>query len=880
MPISLSLHIGLNSVNPDNYDNWTGRLQFAETDALDMFKLAQGAGFEQSLSLLGERATRSAIIETLKFYSRMAEPGSLVLITFSGHGGQLPNISEEGTQDKLDDEMEGLDETWCCYDRQLRDDEINYYLSLFPGGTRIVVLVDSCHSGTSVKNNENQQLDEFGAPVGSKILPPKKAVDIYKQQQVFYDAIAAQTPKVSLGEKPAILQISACQDEEYSFEGFGNGKFTKALLNVWADGKFQGTYKDLFTALEKQLTQLDNRQHPNYFRDGAVDDEFDLLPPFVPIKTAMKASMRLPLDSSGIPEFNYSKTGELLVEFESAPKVALVSTVATITDSYFVPGGQSVAIYRANTPKGEMQNDWDLAHALYKDLKDKGQSVNSIEPNQPHLNLINLMEELAKSTEELNPPDDIWIENWPHPAELNGNFDWHLKKSELADARDAIIALDNFVLDPIRIAHIDTGHSLKGTFSPNRLIKEKCKSFIPGEENNPGYDLYFGAWEQPVQMQGHGPSTLSLLAGPYLKKGQAPGDFEGYAGAIPFAEVYSLRIADAVILLKTRAFEKAIYHAVDVLKCEVITMSMGGAASHRWADAINYAYERGVTVVTAASNSFEDGILGSIAPKCVVYPARFERVICAVGISYNKQPYVFEANDWPTTGKEKMQGSWGPPSAMKYSIAAYTPNVPWINAPKDKKTGEITESYEMKGAGTSSATPQVAAAAGLWILKYRDQLKNYRGTWRQVEAVREALFCSADRLNHKFDTYLGKGALRAMNALNTPPKEENHLTMKPKAKVRFPVFTLLFGGNEEPGPKPLQDTPLSPFQKLDEPQQEMLVLEIIQLSYQEPGLHPLAELDWEDTVAASNWIRAHWEEVRATVQASSLASNFLKQMIS
>ena len=48
---------------------------------------------------------------------------------------------------------------------------------------------------------------------------------------------------------------------------------------------------------------------------------------------------------------------------------------------------------------------------------------------------------------------------------------------------------------------------------------------------------------------------------------------------------------------------------------------------------------------------------------------------------------------------------------MDTALAAYTPNMPWaeINCPTI---------VDMDGAGTSAATPQVAAAAALWLQKY------------------------------------------------------------------------------------------------------------------------------------------------------------------
>ena len=66
------------------------------------------------------------------------------MLSDSGHGGQVP--------DKNDDEPDAQDETWCLYDGELLDDETYSLLSELSEGVRILVFSDSCHSGTSIKD--------------------------------------------------------------------------------------------------------------------------------------------------------------------------------------------------------------------------------------------------------------------------------------------------------------------------------------------------------------------------------------------------------------------------------------------------------------------------------------------------------------------------------------------------------------------------------------------------------------------------------------------------------------------------------------------------------------------------------------------------------
>jgi hypothetical protein len=69
------------------------------------------------------------------------------------------------------------------------------------------------------------------------------------------------------------------------------------------------------------------------------------------------------------------------------------------------------------------------------------------------------------------------------------------------------------------------------------------------------------------------------------------------------------------------------------------------------------------------------------------------------------------------------------------------------------------------GEGTSAATPQVAAAAALWLEKYKNELPR---DWRRIEAVRHALFTTAK--NKGADPKrIGRGILQAFAALGVKP---------------------------------------------------------------------------------------------------------------
>ena len=139
---------------------------------------------------------------------------------------------------------------------------------------------------------------------------------------------------------------------------------------------------------------------------------------------------------------------------------------------------------------------------------------------------------------------------------------------------------------------------------------------------------------------------------------------------------------------------------------------MGGVASAAWADAVNLAYEAGIVFVAAAGNNSR--LASSDPTRAIVYPARFRRVIAACGVMANRRPYY-------GLPFRTMQGNWGPGSKMATAVSAFTPNMPWAEL-------GCPGIVDMDGSGTSSATPQVAAAAALYLQKHADVLFESRST--------------------------------------------------------------------------------------------------------------------------------------------------------
>jgi metacaspase-1 len=140
----LSLHIGLNRVDDNAYGMAVPPLRGCENDARDMLALARAQQFEASQLLLTPDATVANVTRAISDAASTLKAGDFFLLTYSGHGSQM--------RDATGEEPDGLDETWVCYDRQLLDDELYALWGQFQPGVRIVVLSDSCHSGTVTRD--------------------------------------------------------------------------------------------------------------------------------------------------------------------------------------------------------------------------------------------------------------------------------------------------------------------------------------------------------------------------------------------------------------------------------------------------------------------------------------------------------------------------------------------------------------------------------------------------------------------------------------------------------------------------------------------------------------------------------------------------------
>jgi hypothetical protein len=368
----------------------------------------------------------------------------------------------------------------------------------------------------------------------------------------------------------------------------------------------------------------------------------------------------------------------------------------------------------------------------------------------------------ADACQNPDPPNS----NYPAPNPMD--WRWYLGGS--FSGLDSARTLVGNPADKVVIAHLDTGYRKGHSVLPKFLDEKLQHSFVDGDPDvNNASDPGQGGLNP-----GHGTGTLSILAGSMFNGAafQPPAP-SGVVGGAPFARVIPVRVANSVVSFASSAIAQGIRYAIDN-GADVLSMSMGGVPSQAWIDVVNQAYEAGLVMVTAAGNNF--GIGKVRVPRFIVYPARFQRVIATCGVMFDKKPYA----DFPNP--KLMGGSYGPDSKMDTAMAAFTPNVAWAKY-------ACPAIVDFDGAGTSSATPQIAAAAACWLQINKSAVAKYPEKWMRIEAVRQALFSKATNSNRE---HFGRGLLRANDALSVAPPAVSTLKKTAPDSVAAPVLGGIF----------------------------------------------------------------------------------------
>jgi len=262
-----ALCIGINDYPGTGMD-----LKGCVNDAEDWAAALAARGF--SIERLHDAAaTKSGIVAAIQKIIGAASGGDEVVITFSGHGTYAP--------DQDGDEPDGLDEAICPYDiksgQVLIDDEIHALFSRRQDDVRIILISDSCHSGTVTRAAPADPAADGARP---RFLPlgawmPDAALPRGIGGKELNELPITAAPSPWAGGLALTgggdLLMAGCEEGpnrfsyDGSFNGRPNGAFTYYALKALKTLLANATYSDWHAAIRQSLPSASFPQKPQIF---------------------------------------------------------------------------------------------------------------------------------------------------------------------------------------------------------------------------------------------------------------------------------------------------------------------------------------------------------------------------------------------------------------------------------------------------------------------------------------------------------------------------------------------------------------------------------------------------------------------------------------
>jgi hypothetical protein len=220
-------------------------------DLLDSFKQKRDIRIEK---LLNEEASYEAVISSFRRHFAQARPGDTALFYYSGHGTREKRIPDAFHQYFHADRSEGL----VCHDGCttkgfiLADKELAVLISEIPEGVHVVVILDSCHSGSGTREEHVRMTD-----------PVDKDRSLDQYLDGWFSDQLDQMGEIRLPQREHILIAAADRMQkarEQEFDGKMCGVFTRFLCKTASDQSLN--YRQLTNRVEDLLRANRFRQQP------------------------------------------------------------------------------------------------------------------------------------------------------------------------------------------------------------------------------------------------------------------------------------------------------------------------------------------------------------------------------------------------------------------------------------------------------------------------------------------------------------------------------------------------------------------------------------------------------------------------------------------
>lgn len=214
-----------------------------DRDVLIVLKMLKDNGYTDVKSLVNSQATKSNITAAFSSLANRCKSGDIVYIHFSGHGQQVTDING--------DEEDGFDEAWIPYDAEMKysskykgekhliDDELAVWMSKIKKKIgkygRLLVVVDACHSGDSLRKNDDEEEvyyrgtnDDFIIPLKTKPKRTKKQTENWVTLSACQDFQINCEVKTKSGGFYGMLSYAICYMSK-DFNGLSNQRILSKL---------------------------------------------------------------------------------------------------------------------------------------------------------------------------------------------------------------------------------------------------------------------------------------------------------------------------------------------------------------------------------------------------------------------------------------------------------------------------------------------------------------------------------------------------------------------------------------------------------------------------------------------------------------------------
>lgn len=240
-----ALLVGINDY-PGTFNDLMGCVADVQ-NMQDLLVSVFGFAREDIVMVTDRNATTSNILKALETLVHGARAGDLLVFHYSGHGSQVPDTHGDEA-DKLDEILCPVDLDWKSH--VIKDDDLGKIFNTLASGVHLEVFLDSCHSGTGLKDlNSTYRRPRF-MPMPAELSP---------------GAGKARKPRSIKPERAQVLW-TACKANQYASDACLGGKYGGAFTTLFCEyvRRAQGkpSRNDLLKALRADLKKNGFTQTP------------------------------------------------------------------------------------------------------------------------------------------------------------------------------------------------------------------------------------------------------------------------------------------------------------------------------------------------------------------------------------------------------------------------------------------------------------------------------------------------------------------------------------------------------------------------------------------------------------------------------------------